>query len=75
MLDNKFDERKEEMDTLDDKYFVTAKQLNQGFLRVSMPKLYEILHRAGCPKIQIGRKYLIPVAEFLEWFKAGMPEK
>lgn len=52
-----------------EKVFMTAKELNRNYLNVSEVKLYELLNRQGCPKINIGRKYLIPVQKFISWME------
>lgn len=52
-----------------EKKFMTAKEINKTFLNISEVKLYELLNRQGCPKINIGRKYLIPVEKFLNWLE------
>ncbi|NLB80257.1 MAG: helix-turn-helix domain-containing protein [Clostridiaceae bacterium] len=52
-----------------EKRFMTAKELNKAYMNISEVKLYELLNRTGCPKINIGRKYLIPVEKFLNWLE------
>lgn len=52
-----------------EKQFMTAKELNKAYLNISEVKLYELLNREGCPKINIGRKYLIPVEKFINWLE------
>jgi len=37
--------------------------------RLCEGKFYELINRQGCPKIVVGRKYLIPVQKFLEWLE------
>lgn len=37
--------------------------------RLCEGKFYELINRQGCPKIRIGRKYLIPVRKFIEWLE------
>ncbi len=53
----------------DEKKFMTAKEINKTYLNISEVKLYELLNRDGCPKINIGSKYLIPVEKFLNWLE------
>ena len=52
-----------------EKQFMTAKEINKAYLNISEVKLYELLNRKGCPKINIGRKYLIPVEKFIGWLE------
>lgn len=52
-----------------EKPFMTAKEVNKAYLNISEVKLYELLNKEGCPKINIGRKYLIPVEKFLNWLE------
>ncbi|NSW92808.1 MAG: helix-turn-helix domain-containing protein [Firmicutes bacterium] len=52
-----------------EKPYMTTKELNRAYLNISEVKLYELLNRKGCPKINIGRKYLIPVEKFLNWLE------
>lgn len=34
---------------------------------ISYPSAYELVNRENFPKLKIGKKYLIPVAEFYRW--------
>ena len=34
---------------------------------ISYPSAYELVNREKFPKLKIGKKYLIPVAEFYRW--------
>ena len=36
-------------------------------MRISKPAMYDIVHRTDFPKIRVGRKILIPRAEFYDW--------
>lgn len=38
-----------------------------AFMRISKPAMYNFVHRADFPKIFVGRKFIIPRAEFLDW--------
>jgi hypothetical protein len=57
------------METTTKKY-MTPKEINKTFLGVSEVKLYELLNRPGCPKIVLGRKYLLNVEKFLAWLES-----
>lgn len=37
------------------------------YMRISRPTMYALVHRPDFPKIYVGRKILIPRAEFLDW--------
>lgn len=52
-----------------EKHFMTAREINKNYLNISEVKLYQLLNREGCPKICIGRKYLIPVEKFINWLE------
>ncbi|MGI6225757.1 MAG: hypothetical protein ACOYJ1_05815 [Peptococcales bacterium] len=49
--------------------FLTAKELNEKILHLSQVKLYELLGQEKCPKILIGKKYLIPTRKFIEYLE------
>lgn len=48
---------------------ITPKEINKALLHISELKLYELLNRKGCPKLEIGRKYLLPTRKFIEWLE------
>lgn len=39
------------------------------YMRISLPTMYEIVHRENFPKINVGRKIIIPRVEFLNWLR------
>ncbi len=47
--------------------YLKPSEANEKILHVSENKLYELLNRPGCPKLKIGRKYLLPTAKFINW--------
>jgi len=49
--------------------FMTAKEINQKLLHISEIKLYEMLNSDGCPKIMIGRKFVVPTQKFINWLE------
>jgi excisionase family DNA binding protein len=51
------------------KRYMTPKEINKEYLGISEVKLYEILNKPGCPKINIGRRYLLNVEKFLDWLE------
>ena len=34
---------------------------------ISLPRMYDLVHSKGFPKIQIGRRIVIPTEKFFEW--------
>jgi len=49
--------------------YLKPSEANEKILHVSENKLYELLNRPGCPKLKIGRKYLIPTEKFIRWLE------
>ena len=49
--------------------YMKPSEANEKILHVSENKLYELLNRQGCPKLKIGRKYLLPTAKFISWLE------
>ena len=37
------------------------------YLGISRPKAYELVHKAGFPKISIGRRIIVPKEALLAW--------
>ena len=50
--------------------FLTSAETRTHILpNLSEGKFYELLNIEGCPKIEFGRKYLIPTIKFIAWLE------
>ena len=55
-----------EIMTCDGMLTMTVHQMAEK-IGCSYPSAYELVNRKDFPKLKIGKKYLIPVAEFYHW--------
>lgn len=51
------------------KIYMTPRDVGK-MLNLSMPKVYELLHRKDSPGFRIGRKWVIPYEAFVKWLNS-----